>query len=148
MNRQIPTEKDWETWRTDLDSSWACKQFSGKSIAAAVELFAENALYYQEDLLWMPKIPFQFYIQAYKAYLLSDRAVEDSDGASCYLRLIQRKLETDPEPVVEIFESITASIRYIAEHQAYYDADIAIYGDFMALYARICDLYANFSYGC
>lgn len=133
----IPAEKDWENWNEDLDTRCAFEQFGGKSISEAVDLFVENALYYQEDLQWMPKIPFQYYIHAYKEYLLSPKAAEDSDAASCYLRLIKLKLETDPESVREIFDSLLPSIRHVVDNQGFYDADIEIYGDFKDLFKKI-----------
>jgi hypothetical protein len=136
----IPAKRDWENRNDDLDTGCAFKQFGGKSLFEAVELFAENALYYQEDLQWMPKVPFQFYVHAFKEYLLSEEAAEDSDAASCFLRLIKLKLETDPEVVVEIFDSLLPSVRYVAENQKYYDADIKIYGDFQVLLSEIFTL--------
>ena len=136
----IPDEKDWENWNDDLDTRCAFEQFGGKSISEAVELFVENALYYQEDLQWMPKLPFQYYVHAYKEYLLSDRAPRDSDAASCYLRLIKLRLETDPEFVVEIFDSLLPSVRHVAENQDFYDAHMDIYGDFLVLLTEIMAL--------
>lgn len=133
----IPAEKDWENWKDDLDTRCAYRQFGGKSLSEAADLFVENALYYQEDLYWMPKIPFRFYLRAYSKYLLSDRSIGDSDGASCYLRLIRAKLATDPDHILDIFESIFPSVQHVAKNQARYDADKEIYGDFSELFLEI-----------
>ncbi len=142
----IPARKDWENWNDDLDTRCAFKQFNGKSIPEAIELFVENAVYYQEDLQWMPAIPFQYYIQAFKDYLLSDKADGDSDAASCFLRLIKLKLETVPEDIIGIFDSLLPSILFVVENQAFYDADIEIYGDFKKIYALIYELYQKSRY--
>ena len=127
---KIPNEEDWGDWKADLDTSYAHKIFFGKSKSEAIELFADSAISRQEDLMWMPNPPFQYYIQAYKEYMLSDRSEGDSDGASCYLSLIKFKLEEEPDQVIEIFEELLPSLEIVAGRQTFYDADIAIYGDF------------------
>lgn len=76
----IPKEKDWGDWKDDLDLRYAHENFAGKSISEAIELFVRHSLHYQEDLQWMPIVPFQFYIHAYKEYILSEHSREDSDG--------------------------------------------------------------------
>ena len=144
MNMEIPKEEDWGNWNDDLDTRYAFKQFGGKSISEAVDLFIENALYYQEDLQWMPIIPFQYYIHAYKEYLLSDKSSDDSDAASCYLRLIKCKLGTDRNCIIDIFDSLLPSINFVADNQAFYDADISIYGNFKDLYSEILDIYNKY----
>jgi hypothetical protein len=138
---KIPNEQDWGDWKPDLDRSYAHKIFFGKSKSEAIELFVENAISHQEDLMWMTRIPFQFYIHAYKEYILSDRSKEDSDGASCYLRLIKYKLEEEPDQITEIFNDILPSLEIVASRQEFYDADIDIYGDFKELLIDIKQRY-------
>jgi len=141
----IPEEKDWGNWKDDLDVRYAHGNFAGKSISEAIELFVEHSLHYQEDLQWMPIIPFQFYIHAYMEYIISERSKEDSDGASCYLRLIKLKLENEPEQVLNIFELLLPSLRAVADRQNFYDANIEIYGDFKEIFSSICRLYNKLS---
>ena len=57
---QIPTELDWQNPYGDLDIKKAKEHFFGKTLEEAEELFVENALYYQEDILFMPSIPFRY----------------------------------------------------------------------------------------
>ena len=143
IQMKIPTEQDWEDWQGDLDTRYAYKMFFGKSLSDAVELFVDNALGRQEDLMWMPKTPFQFYLQAYKEYILSDRSENDSDGASCYLNLIKYKLEEESTQVTEIFETIVTSLEIVSKNQKYYDANIDIYGDFTQTFELIKEIYNN-----
>ncbi len=134
---EIPTEKDWGFWQDGLDLEYAHKHFSGKSISEAIELFVDHSLYYQEDLMWMPAVPFQYYIHAYKEYILSDRSKDDSDGASCYLGLIGFKLKTNPEHIISIFELLLPSAKTVAGRQEFYDANVEIYGDFKEILVSI-----------
>jgi hypothetical protein len=79
----IPTLRDWgEIDKDDLDAQGALKQFLGKSFLDAEALFAENALYYGEDLQSMPTAVFNFYAPALARYLTSDKSRGDCDGAS------------------------------------------------------------------
>ncbi len=92
---KIPTISDWgRVDQDDLDAAWAFKQFSGKSFEEAEALFQSNALYYQEDLQSMPAKAFNFYAPALAAYLTSERAAGDSDGASSFLHTVIWMLET------------------------------------------------------
>ncbi len=138
---KIPTENDWGEWKDGLDIEWAYNNFKGKSLPEAIELFVEDALQYQEDLMWMPIIPFQYYIHAYKEYIISERSKDDADGASCYLRLIEHKLETEPEQIKEIFELLAPSLEIVATRQRFYDADTDIYDDFKEILDSIHQLY-------
>lgn len=80
--RKIPNDADWrsEPWGIDVEDAYRC--FFGKSMIEAIELFEENALARQEDVMFMPGPAFRFYVRAYCAYLLSEAARGDSDGAS------------------------------------------------------------------
>ena len=72
MTNEIPTEADWRSEPWDLDIPHAYQHFAGKSHEQAVELFQENAIYYQEDVMFMPRKCFPFYLRAYMEYLLSN----------------------------------------------------------------------------
>ena len=137
----IPSETDWGDWQDDLDRESAHQHFAGKNLDEAFELFAEHALFYYEDLQWMPKIPFQYYIQAYQNYLLSVRSKDDSDGASCYLRLIENRLETEPDQILDVFESLLPTMKTVANRQEFYESESHIYGDFKEILASIIEKY-------
>ena len=52
MIMSLPTHQDINAFDS-LDEQTACKHFLGKSLTEAEALFAENSLYYQEDLMFM-----------------------------------------------------------------------------------------------
>ncbi|MDR3638194.1 MAG: hypothetical protein P4L84_30600 [Isosphaeraceae bacterium] len=128
----IPTEDDWrsEPWHLDLD--WAYKNFHGKTFAEAVRLFEDNALVYQEDVMYMPGRVFRYYGRAYIAYLLSDTARGDSDGASCFIGLINHKAEFQPDDIRPLWSEIEPVLHKLAEHQDEFGADWMPYRSFRA----------------
>ena len=92
-------------------------------------MIAEVALNREEDLMFMPAICFRYYLPAYLAYLTSDKASGDSDGASCLFGLIDHRfdeLSVDPSLLRQAAETIA----YVGERQEWYDADAEIYGSF------------------
>ena len=68
-----PTLRDWrfEEPLNDPpadDEQYAFHHFFGKSLEEAELLFVENAIYYQEDLMWMPAVCSRYYLMAYCDY--------------------------------------------------------------------------------
>lgn len=135
MNRKkekIPTKQDWLpiTSKSKLDEGEAYKNFYAKSFENALELFTKNAYYYQEDLMYMPEVPLRFYLGAYIAYLFSEDSREDSDAASCFLGLIEYKIEYEWGSFKEIYPSVTECMEFVENRQERFDADVNIYGLF------------------
>jgi hypothetical protein len=129
MPATIPTEAEWRSEPWDMDVSYAYKHFAGKSFEEAVDLFKDNALTYQEDVMFMPRACFPFYVRAYVAYLHSDASKDDADGASCFFGLAEFRTEeirSDGSLVSEIVNTL----RHLATRQEWYDADVDIYGSF------------------
>lgn len=134
-DRNPPTRAEWgEINPNDLDASWAFKQFFGKSFEQAVSLFQANALFYQEDLMSMPKPVFNFYAPAFAHYVTSSESAADADAGSSFLRLLIWISSNNPQ----IFEPeckklLLEAAEFVAKNQAFYDADVAIYGTFSEL---------------
>ncbi len=61
---KLPTAAEINVYDS-LDERYACKNFLGKNLGEAEELFRENALHYSEDLEWMGPVAFRYYIRAY-----------------------------------------------------------------------------------
>ncbi len=138
----IPTKQDWgKINKTDLDAKYAYKNFYGISTSQAYKFFAENALHYQEDLLSMPVIPFNYYAPIFADYIISKNAKEDSDGASSYLHMIIELLTTFRElPNSETKKKLLRNAKIVSEQQEYYGADTDIYGSFLDTYKQIVRL--------
>jgi hypothetical protein len=129
ITNNIPTEADWRSEPWDLDIPYAYKNFAGKSHEQAVALFQQNALCYQEDVMFMPRACFLFYIHAYIDYLLSDVSRGDADGANCFFSLVESRAN-DIRGNAAVHSTVERVLRHLATRQEWYDADPAIYGDF------------------
>jgi hypothetical protein len=129
-SQTVPTLEDWHSEPWDLDIPYAFKHFNGKTIEESVPLFEENALCYQEDLMFMPSRVFGYYLRAYMAYLLSSASANDSDGASCFIGLIEHKLPWKPADIRPLWPEIRSVLERLAANQQFFEADSEIYGSF------------------
>ena len=140
---KIPNKSDWGAIEeNNLDAECAFRQFAGKSLGEAEDMFRENALYYQEDLISMPSIAFNCYAPVFAKYILSNYAESDSDGASSYLCMIIELLQTETRLLAtpETLKFLLDTAKIVSNKQDFYDADIDVYGDFPELYKRISHL--------
>jgi hypothetical protein len=136
---RIPTSADWgDINHDDLDADWAYKEFLGKSFDEAVTMFQENALYYQEDLQSMPTSAFNFYAPALVKYITSPQAAGDSGGASSFLHMVSWMLKTQRHIIsVETEKLLLSAAEQVSKNQAFYQADICIYGEFTEVYEEV-----------
>ena len=129
INLHPPSENDWRSEVWCLDAQAAYRDFSGKSLQEAESLFKENAIRYQERLMFMPSICFLFYIVAYLDYLDSEDSAGDSDAANCFLGLVECRL-AELAQVETLCLRVCQTLTAIGDRQAWYDADEALYGSF------------------
>jgi hypothetical protein len=127
---KIPDEEDWRNDYGDLDVAGARRNFFGINLEQAEQLFRNNALCYQEDIVFMPFTCFRYYIEAYVSYLLSDASKGDSDGASCFFGLIECRKEDIILLSTETKCRIRRVLDRLATGQEYFDAPIDIYKSF------------------
>lgn len=126
----VPSEEDWRSEPWDLDTQCAHEHFAGKTREDALLLFEKCALFYQEDLTWMPRACLPFYLNVYIDYLESGTAASDSDAASCFYGLVDVRRETlitfgDP-----LLNRVITILERLPEKQDWFDADEEIYGSF------------------
>jgi hypothetical protein len=145
----IPSEESW-IWKDspylDLDSAWAKGKFCGKSLDEVAIYFEDAVMGAQEDLMYMPAIPLQYYMFAFAHFLTrTDRSDcwDNSDGASCFLLLLKSKLEEFPEFILPVMERLMPVAEYVASNQELFKAGVDIYGSFPDLLIEIKDLYAE-----
>lgn len=136
----IPSESQWRSVPWCLDIPYAYEHFFGKSVAEAQTLFEQDALYYQEDLIFMPATCFGYYFAAYLNYLLSEQSKGDSDGASCFFGLIETRHADICQFAPESIERTKTVLHKLTHEQAWYDADPEIYGDFAQKAVHASDL--------
>jgi hypothetical protein len=80
-----------------LDERSACEHFLGKSVAEAETLFRDNALYYQEDLMFMGPIAFRYYVPAFINYIRGEGSSRgDSDAINCFHGLVKFWIDQYP----------------------------------------------------
>jgi hypothetical protein len=141
----IPSEAEWGDWQTDLDQQSAHEVFAGRSAADVRPLFAENVIERTNDVRFMPAIPFRYYMLAFRDYVLADAVRQDdaSDAASCFLNLVEQKLESERAAIDPIVRDLLGAVDCVAENQAAFDAPVEIYGDFTERAARIRALAAG-----
>lgn len=79
QDRDLPTFNDFcPLDPPTLDEEAAAKNFLGKTLNEAEALFHENCMYFAEDLMWMGRVGFEYYLQAFQNYLTSDASRGDS----------------------------------------------------------------------
>ena len=142
-DQKITGHVEWTGFETDLDVRYARKIFFGKSIAEFQCFFGGvQSIERADELLFMPRPAFQYYVFAFADFVLSDQTSADPDSASPFLRLLVSREERDAGSVSDIYEHLASHVEYVASHQSRYDADPSIYGDFRELSAQLktlCD---------
>ena len=129
--KHIPTDKDWGDNKYGLDEKYAYRNFSGKNHDEAINLFIENSMIYQEDLIYMYGYVFDYYLNSFLDFLISADANEDSDAASCFLALIMSKIEYNYADIVPSKKYIELVLDIVSNYQlTKYDASEDIYGSF------------------
>jgi len=83
-----------------------------------------------QELLHMPREAFQFNVFAFAQYVMSDAAIGDADGASCFLDCLIAREKRDPGSVAQVFARLEPTIDFVAASQARFDASHDTYGDF------------------
>jgi hypothetical protein len=142
----VPTEEDWGEYNSgrieDLDLKYAHGVFTGKTNEEMLPLYKDHVLMRAEDIHWMPKKPFQYYIFGFRDYVIRRDFgfYESSDAASSFLRIVLLKLREQPEFILPVLSKLMPDIEFIANNQELYDADIDIYGDFKELLHQIKEL--------
>ena len=91
----IPSKKDLNVYDS-LDEKSAVENFFGKDLIEAENLFKENFLRYQEDLMWMGCRGFEYYVIAAISYL-KYTIVENSDEGDLesFCKMISYKIESE-----------------------------------------------------
>jgi len=128
-----PDAQAWGPEPTDLDEAYARRIFFGKSKEEAFFLFEKNVIERASELRFMPRDCFRYYMCAFKDYLLLPSTLKNEmapDAASCFIGLVQEKIQVDQESILLLMPQLWPVLRYIAENQDLYDADRDIYGDF------------------
>jgi len=119
-----------------LDERCACEHFLGKTVEQAELLFRQNALYYEEDLLFMGPMGFRYYVPAFVRYIQSEHSSGDPDAINCFAGLLEHRSKKRRE-VASIAGELADACRYILQHYDRFGVDPSIYGDLRSRYESL-----------
>jgi hypothetical protein len=108
----LPTESEINPIPDDLDGQVAVKHFLGKTVQDAVDLFGENSLVYQEDLMWMGPKAFCYYLPAVLEHF---RQEADPDLVAFIASVLEFRLEHDAKDIRQSFATIAAICAHLLE---------------------------------
>jgi len=128
---KIPGVEEWAGYQEDFTARNAHAFWFGKSADDMQPFFGgSQSIQRGQELLYMPRQAFQFYIFASAQYVMSEAAIGDSDAASGFLTGLIAREKRDPGSVAAIFPRLEPTIDFVAASQARFDASHDIYGDF------------------
>jgi hypothetical protein len=139
---RVPTEGEWGDYQADLEQDYAHKMFAGRTNQEMLPHFRRDLIKLTGELRSMPQVPFRYYMLGFRDFVMSEEA-EDSDAASCFLRLVLEKLEEQPDYILPIMPELLQALRHVAQNQALFGAAKSIYGSFrdkLAQIERLCML--------
>jgi len=128
---KIPGADEWAGYKEDFTARNAHAIWFGKSLDDMQPLLTGGqSIQHAQELLYMPRRAYQFYIFAFAQYVMSDAAIGDSDGASSFLNHLVAREKRDPGSVAQIYARLEPTIDFVAASQARFDASHDNYGDF------------------
>ncbi len=130
--KPVPTESDWRSVPFCLDTAYAFDHFFGKTRQEALQLLVENSLCYQEDFFYIPTPCLEYYIEAYKDYLLLDASRYDGSSAAWFMIVMDFRQDNVLTLSPATIERMRQVLKHLALHQAWYDAD-RVHGSFPML---------------
>ncbi len=130
MKTKLPSHKDFCSHKILYpDEEVAIEHFLGKTLKEAKKLFIENDLYYADDLRWMGKKAFQYYLPAFVDFITSNDMNISSDTLNSFVSLLKSKLEYDIESIKSCRTILIETLKYCLENYLKFNVDIEVYGD-------------------
>jgi len=141
MKSEIPDGSDWGNWQDDMDLSYAHSVYYGRSNEELEEYFVFAPIEAAGELAFMPAPVFRYYVIGFRDSVMSGKHEEfnAANAASCFIRLILDRAKSNPSEIVRLMPDLWPTLEYIAGRQAAFDADVDIYGDFLAIVQNIKD---------
>lgn len=126
----IPTDEDWGDCEGDFDLSDARRVFGGHSNEEMHRHFATNVMMRAQDLRFMPRQPFMYYIQGFIDFVLSGAYgdQDSNDVANCFLDIVRARASDDPSALTSIYDRIVTALEFVVKNQDLEYLDI--YGNF------------------
>ena len=112
-NMKLPSLSDISpTHLLNLDERMAFQHFFGKSLKEAVAMFGERE-HYAEDLGWMGKNAFEFYVKAYIEYL-DHGSPDEFDIMDAMLVVVQRARWDDCHENVKLLINKISELKHVS----------------------------------
>ncbi|GIX00834.1 MAG: hypothetical protein KatS3mg111_4384 [Pirellulaceae bacterium] len=110
MAERLPTKDDFVPHPPDLDEVCAWEHFGGLTLEEAKARFAENALCYQEDFMFMGTNAFLFYFPVLDHYLRSAPDKENDDDYESWIISQCIRAQFEPETIDRLQRLIPAIV--------------------------------------
>lgn len=127
----IPDRDDWGDISDNFDLRDAYDIFFGRSRRDAAALLSKNVLARAQDIRFMPKIPFSYYILGFCDLVLSGSYGDSHawDVADSFISVLETRASENPEQLRSAFEHISKALDYILKNQNSLGLSVDIYGD-------------------
>jgi hypothetical protein len=91
-------------YQGDLDQEYSHDLFGGHTNEEMQPHFYRNVIERTDELRWMPIIPFRYYMLGFRDFVMAGNFddLQGSDVASCFLGLVEEKLEKQHEFILPI----------------------------------------------
>ena len=125
---------------------YAHKLFFGKSVPEVIQHFTVSGRCIEraDELLFMPRKAFQYYVFAFAEYLRSEESIGEPDAASPFMNLLLNREKKDPGSVMEIYDDLFPAIDFVASNQGRFDANPEIYGSFREKGDALAEMFKKF----
>jgi hypothetical protein len=133
----LPSKADWGDYKSDLDVRYAYRLYGGQTVDQSIQYFIDNPIERASELRFAPFPIFRYYVYCFTSYLTSAQAAGESDMASVFLRLTRDMSVKHPAEFAEFYPQIRSAVEQVAGNQAFFDADVDIYGSFEEIRAAI-----------
>ena len=110
MADRLPTKDDFVPHPPNLDEVCAWEHFGGLTLDQAKARFAENALYYQEDFMFMGTKAFLYYFPVLDQYLRNAPDEENDDDHESWIISQCTRAQFEPETIDRLRPLIPAIV--------------------------------------
>lgn len=118
---QRPSEQEINPNQLPTIRDSAVQHFLGKSVDEAESMFRQESNFYDDDLLWMGPIAFQYYIPAACRYVVSQLPESSPGTLSKFMTLLLFRRLMEPETVKPVAADLIASCSEILTHSSQID---------------------------
>ena len=134
----VPSKEDWDDFTGDFDVADAYAAFFGRSNSEMQKSFEKDFMMRAQDLRFMPRVPFMYYILGFTEFLMHGSYDHDAvDIGNCYLDVVESHFDLDLFSLVPIADTGLTGLTFIATNPGKFEGDQQLYGDFTRRLTRI-----------